>query len=125
MSIFSGVGSSPSVGPTSGGKVYAFNNIGTSPQVVAPANTSRTQITFYNPGPVTIYIAPVNVQALNSIPASITNQALTPTLSALGGCFIIGGGGGYIPLTGECQGAWQAFAISGTTNALTVVDTNA
>lgn len=122
--IIAGVGSSGSVGPTSGGKVYAFNNIGTSPIVVAPASPSRTTITFYNPGTVAIYIAPANVQALNSIPTSIANQTLTPNVSALGGCWVINGNGGFMSLTGECQGAYQAFAYSGTTNPLTVADSN-
>jgi hypothetical protein len=124
MTIFAGVGAPGSVGPTSGGKVYAFNNIGTTPIVVAPASPSRTGIGFYNPGSVNIYIAPANVQALNSVPASITNQALSPSNAALGGCWIVVSGGGFIQLSGECQGAYQAFSASGSNNPLTVADTN-
>lgn len=112
------------VGATSGGKIYAFNNISTAPQVVAPANPARVSITFHNPGAVNIYIAPSIVQALNSIPVSITNQALTPSPTALGGCFLVYANGGQITLTGECQGAFQAFAATGSTNALTVSDNN-
>lgn len=122
--IISGVGSPGSVGPTSGGKVYAFNNIATTPIVVAPASAARTNITFYNPGPVVIYIFPSQVQALNSIPASITNQALSPSISALGGCCSIPANGGYLNLSGECQSTFQAFAASGSTNGLTVFDSN-
>ena len=44
--IISGVGSPGSVGPTSGGKVYAFNNIATTPIVVAPASAARTKFIF-------------------------------------------------------------------------------
>lgn len=123
MTIFTNPGAPGSVGPTSGGKVYAFNNIGTTPGVVAPANASRVQITFSNPGSVILYIAPSFVQALNSIPTSPTNQALTPSVGTYGGCLQLAAGAS-ITITGECQGAYQALAASGTTNPLTVVDTN-
>ena len=106
------------VGPTSGGKVYAFNNVGTSPSQVAPANQSRTAIAFHNPGTVDLFIAPALVQTTGS------SVALVPSNGALGGCFRLYANGGDRTITGECQGAWQAFAASGTTNALTVVDSN-
>lgn len=131
--IFASVGSPGSVGPTSGGKVYAFNNLGTSPQVVAPINTKRTQITFDNPGTNDIVVFPVNVQALNPSwvatsnldgVTSISNSALTPTNTVLGGGYRIYANGGNRTFTGECQGAWQALAISGTNNPLTVTDCN-
>lgn len=112
------------VGPTSGGKVYAFNNLGTTPIVIAPANQFRSGINFHNPGTVTIYVAPVNVQANNSIPTSITNSTLTPSTSALGGCIMLPPGYTF-SLTGECTGAYQAFAASGVNNPLTVTDSNA
>lgn len=122
------------VGPTSGGKVYAFNNLGTSPQVVAPQNISRTQITFDNPGSVDIIVFPSQVQALNpswtsasnisSGGTSIANVALTPTTALLGGGYRIYGNGGTRTIGGECQGAWQALAISSTNNPLTVTDSN-
>ena len=134
--LISGVGSSPSVGPTSGGKVYAFNNVGTSPEVVAPQNQSRVSITFDNPGAVDIIVFPAQVQALNPTwtsasnlggngSTSLSNTALAPTTSALGGGYRIYANGGSRTITGECQGAWQALAISGSGNALTVTDTNA
>jgi hypothetical protein len=122
------------IGPTSGGKVYAFNNLGTSPQVVAPQNTNRTQITFDNPGSVDIIVFPSQVQALNPSwtsasslnggGTSITNVALTPTTALLGGGYRIYGNGGTRTFSGECQGAWQALAISSTNNPLTVTDSN-
>lgn len=122
--IISGVGSPGSVGPTSGGKIYAFNNINSTPQIVAPARSSRTQISFYNPGANTIWVAPTVAQAINSIPTSITDQVLIPSPSALGGCFMIYPNGGSLTLVGECQKAWQAFSSTGSTNALTVSDSN-
>jgi len=91
---------------------------------VAPANQFRTQITFDNPGSVDIIIFPSVVQALNSIPASITNVTLTPTTTTLGGGYRIYGNGGSRTFAGECQGAWQALAISAASNPLTVTDSN-
>ncbi len=118
------------VGSTSGGKIYAYNNLGTSPEVVAPANVNRASITFHNPGSVNVVVFPVVVQALNTAPTSangqpnIANQALTPSTAALGGGFMIFANGGQITLTGECQGSWQALATSSTNNPLTVSDSN-
>ena len=122
------------VGPTSGGKVYAFNNLGTSPQVVAPSNSKRTTIVFDNPGSVDVIVFPCNAQAvdpawtsassLDSGNTSISNIALTPTTALLGGGYRIYGNGGSRTFTGECQGAWQALAISATNNPLTVTDSN-
>lgn len=128
----SGITSVP-VGPTSGGKVYAFNNLGTTPQLVAPQNNARTQITFDNPGTNDIIVFPSEVQALNSVPASIndttgsgsiSNQALTPTTSALGGGYRVYGNGGTRTISGECTGSWQALAVTGSDNPLTVTDSN-
>ena len=121
------------VGPTSGGKVYAFNNLGTTPEVVAPANSKRTQIAFDNPGTVDIIVFPCKAQALN--PAwtsasnldgitSISSVTLTPTTAALGGGYRIYGNGGSRTIVGECQGAWQALAVSSSNNPLTVTDSN-
>jgi hypothetical protein len=106
------------VGPTSGGKWYAYNDLGTTPEVVAPANQYRTSITFHNPGAVDVFIAP------QFVVNSGTNVPLTPTTGALGGCYRVYGNGGSLTLSGECQGEWQAFAISGTDNPLTVIDSN-
>ena len=131
--FIAGIGGSGAVGPTSGGKVYAFNNMGTSPQVVAPANSKRTMITFDNPGAVDIIVFPVNVQASNpswtsasslDSNTSISNIALTPNTTTLGGGYRIYANGGTRTFTGECQGAWQGLSISGSGNTLTVTDSN-
>jgi len=118
------INSSSAIGPTSGGKLYAFNNISTTPSQICPASPQRASITFINPGSTVIFIAPTVAQAINSIPASISNVTLTPNTSALGGCFILPPNGGSLTLTGECQGTYQAFSASGTGNPLTVVDSN-
>lgn len=119
MPILGGVGASQVFSSASGGKVYAYNAITTIAAVVAPTNPSRTQITFHNPGTVDIFVAPSTV--LNSAGSAV---ALSPTTAALGGCFRIFANGGALVIGGECQKAWQAFAASGTTNALTVMDSN-
>jgi hypothetical protein len=125
------------IGPTSGGKVYAFNNIGTTSEVVAPNNPNRTSITFDNPGLNDIVIFPCNVQANNPTWAStstllggqpgtvsLIDSALSPNTSILGGGYRIYANGGSRTFTGECQRSWQALAVTGTNNTLTVTDSN-
>lgn len=119
MSIIALAGSPQAFASASGGKIRAYNAVTTTPAVVAPANAFRQKITFHNPGTVDIFIAPSLV--VNAAGASV---ALSPTTSALGGCWRVFSNGGALEIAGECQGAWQAFAASGTTNALTVMDSN-
>ena len=121
MSVITIPGGSGTVSGASGGKIYAFNNISESGLVtVAPALTSRRKITFHNPGPNDIYVAPALVQTTGS------SVAFTPSNSALGGCFRVYGNGGTLVIEGECQGAFQAFALTGagSSNPLTVMDSN-
>lgn len=112
-----GVGAPGTVSSASGGKVYAFNNLGTAPQVVAPANSARKKITFHNPGSIDFYVAPSLVQTSGS------SVPLVPSTGALGGCMVVYSQGTLV-IDGECQGAWQAFSASGSNNPLTVIDTN-
>ena len=118
MPIFAGVGSPQANASASGGKVYAYNNIDTTPAVVAPANPQRQELNFHNPGDVDIFIAPSNVIVNGS------QAALVPSTAALGGCWRIFANGGTLKLTGECQGSWQAFSASASDNPLTVMDSN-
>lgn len=115
--ITTGVGSPGTVG-ASGGKVYAFNTISSTPQTLILANPSRQKLTFYNPGTVDAYAAPASVQNTGS------DVPLVPSPSALGGCMIIYANGGILELIGEVQKPWQIFSASGTTNPLTVIDSN-
>ena len=75
---------------------------------------------FHNPGTNDVFIAPAYVQNTGS------NVALSPSNAVLGGCFRVYGNGGTLVIEGECQGAWQAFAVTGagTANPLTVMDSN-
>lgn len=118
--VITGPGSPLSIGGGSGAKIYRYNNFGATLGVIVPANPQRQSVTFYNPGAVDAYIAPMVAFTSASAPAPV---ALSPSLGALGGCFIVYANGGSLKLTGECQGAWQAFAASGG-NKFTVVDSN-
>lgn len=119
MAIISGVGSSRSVGPTSGGKVYAINTLdAVTPVLVAVANQNRTEINFHNPGTVDVIVFPQYKQNTGS---DVSNSV---TVAAPGGGYRIYGNGGDRTISGECQGAWYALAVSGTGNPLTVTDSN-
>lgn len=118
--ISSGPGGARSFGPTSGGKLYAFNALdAVTPQQVAPANTSRTKITFHNPH-ATIDVLVYPQYKLNTG----SNVANLPTVAAKGGGFWVYANGGSLTIEGEVSQAFFALAASGTTGALTVMDSN-
>lgn len=117
-------GASSATGPTSGSKTYAYNNLTTTPEVVAQANAFRVSITFHNPGSVAVYVSPVAVQGLNTAPTTPSDVPLTPSPTALGGCALVYPNGGQITFTGENQKAWQAFSATGSSNPLTVWESN-
>lgn len=119
MGIIGIVGGAQSFAQANGGKIRAYNNISTTPAVVLAANQYRQRVIFHNPGDVDIFIAPS--VALNSAGSDV---ALSPTTSALGGCWRVFSNGGTLEISGECQGAWQAFAASGSSKPLTVMDSN-
>ena len=118
MPIVTGVGSPGTAGAASGGRVYAFNNLSTTPQQVLGTNPQRKTITFHNPGTIDLFVAPAFVQNTGS------DVALVPSPSALGGCYRVYANGGGLTLTGEVQKPWQAFSASATNNPLTVEDSN-
>jgi hypothetical protein len=126
--IIGGVGGPLAFSSASGGKVYGYNNINeTTTTIVAKANPSRQRIRFHNPGPNDIFVGPQFVQnILGTAPTQPSNVALVPTNAALGGMTRVYGNGGTLDITGECQGAWQALAVTsaGSTNPLTVIDSN-
>jgi hypothetical protein len=95
-----------------GGKVYAATLSTSAAQVIA-VNGLRQSLIFQNPGTVTLYVAPM----LNA-----TGQSLIVNAGALAGTFQLPGGATLI-LGGECQGAWQAFGVSGGI-PLTVMESN-
>ena len=121
MTIFAIPGGSQANSSANGGKVYAYNALTTTPVTVAPANPQRRTISFHNPGTIDIYVAPALAYA--SVSAT-SPTALVPSTAAKGGCRTVYANGGTLDITGECQGAWQAFAASATGNPLTVMDSN-
>lgn len=118
--IVSGPGGPLAIGPTSGGKLYAYNALdAVTGQQVAPANQYRQQITFHNPGAVDIIVYPQ--YKVNS--GSNANNAVT--VAAPGGGFRVYANGGEKSFSGgEIQGAWYALAASGSTGTLSVLDSN-
>ena len=118
MTIFTGVGSPGTVSAASGGFALAFNNISTTPQQVLGFNPTRRRMVFHNPGTVDIFICPLYVDNTGS------DVVLSPTTTTYGGCFRLYANGGTLELTGEVQKPWQALAISGTTNPLTILVSN-
>lgn len=122
MPIITTPGAPASVGPTSGGRMSGYNTITEfALTTVAPANPSRQRIAFHNPGVNDIFIAPLLIQTTGS------SVAFTPSNAALGGCMRVFANGGTVVIDGECQGAWQAFAITGggAANPLTIIESNA
>lgn len=111
-----GQGGSQVWSTASGGKVYGYNAILTAAaQTVVLANSQRQKLTFHNPGTVDIYVFPT---------FDGNGSFLNCSMAAKGGSFLVFANGGSLTVQGECQGAWQAFAASGTTNSLTVMDSN-
>src|SRR5215467_13035740 len=82
--IVSLVGAPQSIGPTNGGKIYAFNAIGTTNVQVAPANPSRRSIVFHNPGTINLYVSMTTQISQNGI-----GSPLVPNSAALGGTFLL------------------------------------
>lgn len=116
--ISTSVGSPGTVSSASGGRTYSFNAITTGPQQVLGGNPQRQRITVHNPGINDIFFFPEVVIVGGS------DVALVPSLAALGGCYRVYANGGTLVIEGECQKTWGAFAASGTTNPLTVTDSN-
>jgi len=115
MTIQTSVGSPGTVSAASGGRVLAYNNLTTTPQVVLAANAQRVSFVVHNPGTIDIFFFPTFVQNTG---ADVT---LVPSTVALGGCFRVFANGGSLAITGECQKEWQAFSASGSSNPLTIM----
>lgn len=128
MTILGGVGAAQAFSSASGGKVYGYNNISENAAItVAPANPSRRKIRFDNPGGSDLFVAPLFTQnVVGTAPIQPSNRALVIANNALGGAYRVFANGGFIEFTGECQGGWQALAVTGASNAnpLTVTDSN-
>jgi hypothetical protein len=126
MTILAGIGASQTVSSASGGKIFGYNNItNLANTIVAQPNQARKQIIFHNPGTVDVLVSPTVIQnIIGTAPTNPSNVAFVPTPTVYGGTFRVYANGGTLMVDGECQGAWQALAITGTTNQLTVMESN-
>jgi hypothetical protein len=96
--------------------ITAVGNLGTTAVSVIGANPSRTSITFHAPGAIDIYVAPTQVLSGG------VSVNLSPSTAALAGCYHIFNGADRM-ITGPAAGqAWQAFAASGSSQPLTIME---
>lgn len=115
--------------------VTAINDLGTQPQCVIGANATRTGITFHNPGSVTLLVFPKVVLVYGQNPGNFLpspvgggvnmqgySQVLVPSVNQLGGGFLMCPGATLFFGEPTCQQAWQALAMAGSNNPLTVME---
>lgn len=94
--------------------ITAVNNLGPVPRIVIHANPSRTGITFHNPGMGAVLVFPEFVLIDGR------NHRLTPTLTQLGGGFLLQYGATLFIGESTAQQAWQGLALAGLVNPLTI-----
>jgi len=100
--------------PRTGGNVTPVNNLSSAGFVtVILPNANRNSISFHNPGPNIVYVAPTTVGS--------SQGTFTPTPTALGGCFEIVPGD-WVTLAGVVQQGFQAFVTAGSSQPLTILD---
>lgn len=89
----------------------AVTNIGTSSAQVIGSDSSRRKITFHNPNATNSLIV---CQATDA-----GNSSLAATFTSPAGGFVLFAGATQT-FQGAIQGAWNAAANTGSTNALTI-----
>jgi hypothetical protein len=100
--------------------VIAVNNLGTSVAPVIGSNPTRKKLTFHAPGGNDIIVFPTT--ALQNI-AGGGSVTLSPNLTTLGGGFRVFANGGDRVVQGRlARQAWQALAIAGTNQPLTITE---
>lgn len=100
--------------PRAGGNVTPINNLSSAGFVtIISSNNNRNSITFHNPGPNIVWVAPTT-QGQGVTP-------LNPTPSLLGGTFEVIPGG-WVVLTGTVQQGYQAWVTAGSGQPFTVMD---
>lgn len=115
--------------------VRAINTLGPLPQLVIGSNATRTGITFHNPGQNTLVIFPelvlvYGIDPNNFLPSRSDgtvqgqghNQPLVPSQTQLGGGFLMCPAATLFFGEPTCQQAWQALALAGSNNPLTVME---
>lgn len=114
--------------------VWAINYLDTTPRVVIPSSTTRTGITFHNPGTQAAVVFPVRVIVYGTDPRNalprhdgfIQSQGhsvhLVPSLAKLGGGFWLNPTATLYFTDPTCQQAWQALVVNGECQPLTVME---
>jgi hypothetical protein len=94
------------------GSTLGLNNVGTTGAQVIPFDPGRRTIVFANPNAsVTIYVYQLT---------DLNGHALAPTNASPGGAWPIFAGA-IATFTGDVQGAWGAFASTGSTNSISIM----
>jgi hypothetical protein len=94
--------------------ISAVNDLDPRPQWVIPPNASRSGITFHNPGLGPVVVFPEYVLDRGK------NRRLEPTVTRLGGGFILQPGATLFISEATAQQGWQALALHGNRNPLTI-----
>lgn len=94
--------------------ITAVNNLTTTPQRVIGPNPTRNGITFHNPGQGTVVVFPEHVLIDGK------SVRLTPSLTALGGGFLLPYGATLFIGEATAQQGFQALALAGSANPLTI-----
>jgi len=80
--------------------------------IVYHSRTARTDVPYRH------------YRELVAMAKDVNGAAFAPSFSARGGAFLVYANGGEKMFQGECQGAFQAVAASGSNNPLTIVESN-
>lgn len=102
----------PPATATASPRATGTNSLGTTALLLVTASTTRHGIVFHNPGTASVYV----------FPTAITTA---PTVSAVGGSFLIfpGGSLSFAPTQfPNVNCSWSGFAATGAANALTIVE---
>jgi len=102
--------------------ITAVNTLTTSPIPVITANPTRGGITFHNPGQNSVVVFPTFVLAQVPVAGRVVpqNVPLKPSLTALGGGFLLPFGATLFIGPPAAQLAWQALSLNGSGNPLTI-----
>lgn len=94
--------------------ITAVNDLSPTPKLVIGKHSTRTGITFHNPGQGTVVVFPEKVLVNGH------NVLLQPSINARGGGFLLAYGATLFIGEPTAQQAWQALALSGIDNPLTI-----
>lgn len=94
------------------GATLGFNTVSSSGAQVIGFDQARKTIVFGNPNASnTVFVYQIT---------DLNGNALAPSNASPGGAWPVQAGA-ILPFTGDIQGAWGAFASSGSSNAISVM----